>query len=85
MELITAVAQLTPDWTKRLSAVRSIVAGHIIWAWLLTIPISSATSVVIYLSMKYFIIKLNRFSAVGYHNSNCNSQFLQLPLLKISR
>jgi len=40
--------------TKRLSAVRWGVAGNIIWAWLLTIPISAAVSAVIYLSIEYF-------------------------------
>jgi PiT family inorganic phosphate transporter len=41
--------------TKRLSAVRWGVAGNIIWAWILTIPVSAAISAVIYLSIKYFI------------------------------
>ncbi len=41
--------------TKRLSAVRWGVAGNIIWAWILTIPVSAAISAVIYLSVKYFI------------------------------
>jgi PiT family inorganic phosphate transporter len=40
--------------TKRLSAVRWGVAGNIIWAWLLTIPVSAAISAAIYLSIKYF-------------------------------
>jgi PiT family inorganic phosphate transporter len=40
--------------TKRLSAVRWGVAGNIIWAWLLTIPVSAAISAVIYLSIEYF-------------------------------
>jgi len=35
--------------TKRLSAVRWGVAGNIIWAWILTIPISGVLSAVIYL------------------------------------
>ena len=38
--------------TKRLSAVRWGVAGNIIWAWILTIPISAVIS-----SMTYFICK----------------------------
>jgi PiT family inorganic phosphate transporter len=41
--------------TKRLSAVRWGVAGNIIWAWLLTIPISAIISAVIYFSVNYFI------------------------------
>ena len=40
--------------TKRLSAVRWGVAGNIIWAWLLTIPVSAGVSAVIYLSIEYF-------------------------------
>lgn len=40
--------------TKRLSAVRWGVAGNIIWAWILTIPISAFISAVIYLALKYF-------------------------------
>jgi PiT family inorganic phosphate transporter len=34
--------------TKRLSAVRWGVAGNIIWAWILTIPVSALISVCIY-------------------------------------
>jgi PiT family inorganic phosphate transporter len=41
--------------TKRLSAVRWGVAGHIIWAWILTIPISAIISAIIYFSLKYFL------------------------------
>jgi PiT family inorganic phosphate transporter len=40
--------------TKRLSAVRWGVAGNIVWAWLLTIPVSAIISVIIYLALKYF-------------------------------
>jgi PiT family inorganic phosphate transporter len=40
--------------TRRLSAVRWGVAGNIIWAWILTIPISAAISAIIYLSINYF-------------------------------
>ncbi|MEN6620189.1 MAG: inorganic phosphate transporter [Smithella sp.] len=40
--------------TKRLSAVRWGVAGNIIWAWILTIPISALISALIYLALKYF-------------------------------
>jgi len=40
--------------TTRLSAVRWGVAGNIIWAWILTIPISALISAVIYLALKYF-------------------------------
>ncbi|OGP67965.1 MAG: inorganic phosphate transporter [Deltaproteobacteria bacterium RBG_16_44_11] len=40
--------------TKRLSAVRWGVAGNIIWAWLLTIPVSAAISAIIYLAINYF-------------------------------
>ncbi len=41
--------------TKRLSAVRWGVAGNIIWAWILTIPISAAISAALFLSLKYFL------------------------------
>jgi PiT family inorganic phosphate transporter len=41
--------------TKRLSAVRWGVAGNIIWAWILTIPISASISAVTYLSLKNFL------------------------------
>jgi inorganic phosphate transporter, PiT family len=40
--------------TKRLSAVRWGVAGNIVWAWLLTIPVSAIISVIIYLALKSF-------------------------------
>jgi PiT family inorganic phosphate transporter len=42
--------------TKRLSAVRWGVAGSIIWAWILTIPISATISAITYLSLKYFFL-----------------------------
>jgi len=41
--------------TKRLSAVRWGVAGNIVWAWLLTIPISAITSAVIYFAVGFFL------------------------------
>lgn len=41
--------------TKRLSAVRWGVAGNIIWAWILTIPISAIISAIIFLSLQHFI------------------------------
>jgi inorganic phosphate transporter, PiT family len=41
--------------TKRLSAVRWGVAGNIIWAWLLTIPISAVISAIIYITVNYFV------------------------------
>jgi inorganic phosphate transporter, PiT family len=40
--------------TKRLSAVRWGVAGNIIWAWILTIPITAIISAIIYFSLKHF-------------------------------
>lgn len=40
--------------TKRLSAVRWGVAGNIVWAWVLTIPVSALISALIYLALKYF-------------------------------
>ncbi|PKN69108.1 MAG: anion permease [Deltaproteobacteria bacterium HGW-Deltaproteobacteria-10] len=41
--------------TKRLSAVRWGVAGNIIWAWILTIPVSAIISAIIYFSFKHFL------------------------------
>jgi len=41
--------------TKRLSAVRWGVAGNIIWAWILTIPVSAIISSITYLSFKHFL------------------------------
>jgi PiT family inorganic phosphate transporter len=41
--------------TKRLSAVRWGVAGNIIWAWILTIPVSATISASIYFSIKFFV------------------------------
>ncbi|PKN39384.1 MAG: anion permease [Deltaproteobacteria bacterium HGW-Deltaproteobacteria-2] len=41
--------------TKRLSAVRWGVAGNIIWAWILTIPISAFISAVTYFLISSFI------------------------------
>jgi inorganic phosphate transporter, PiT family len=40
--------------TKRLNAVRWGVAGNIVWAWVLTIPIAALISALIYLVLKYF-------------------------------
>jgi inorganic phosphate transporter, PiT family len=40
--------------TKRLNAVRWGVAGNIIWAWILTIPISALIAALIYLALKHF-------------------------------
>lgn len=40
--------------TTRLTAVRWGVAGNIIWAWILTIPIAALISAIIYLALKYF-------------------------------
>ena len=42
--------------TKRLSAVRWGVAGTIIWAWILTIPISGILSAGIYYSLKVLFV-----------------------------
>lgn len=41
--------------TKRLSAVRWGVAGSMIWAWILTIPVAAVISAALYLSIVYFI------------------------------
>ena len=41
--------------TKRLSAVRWGVAGNIVWAWILTIPISAAISAALFLGLKNFL------------------------------
>lgn len=41
--------------TKRLSAVRWGVAGNIIWAWILTIPISALLSSATYFIVSFFI------------------------------
>jgi len=41
--------------TKRLSAVRWGIAGNIIWAWILTIPVSATISAAIYFSIKFFV------------------------------
>ncbi|MBN1545752.1 MAG: inorganic phosphate transporter, partial [Syntrophaceae bacterium] len=40
--------------TKRLTAVRWGVAGNIIWAWILTIPMSALMSAFIYLCLETF-------------------------------
>jgi len=40
--------------TKRLTAVRWGIAGNIIWAWVLTIPVSGLISAAIYLSLTAF-------------------------------
>jgi PiT family inorganic phosphate transporter len=42
--------------THRLNAVRWGVAGNIIWAWILTIPISALISSIIYFLLKFFTI-----------------------------
>ena len=40
--------------TKRLTAVRWGVAGKILWAWILTIPVSALISATVYLTMENF-------------------------------
>jgi PiT family inorganic phosphate transporter len=40
--------------TKRLSAVKWGVAGRIVWAWVLTIPLAAAISAVSYLVLRWF-------------------------------
>jgi PiT family inorganic phosphate transporter len=40
--------------TTRLTAVRWGVAGNIVWAWILTIPVAALISAIIYLALKYF-------------------------------
>ncbi len=42
--------------THRLNAVRWGVAGNIVWAWILTIPIAAIISAITYLSLKYFFL-----------------------------
>lgn len=42
--------------SKRLSAVRWGVAGNIVWAWILTIPISAVISSAIYFFIKFVIL-----------------------------
>ncbi len=41
--------------TRRLSAVKWGVAGRIVWAWVLTIPISAAIAALAYLVVSRFI------------------------------
>jgi PiT family inorganic phosphate transporter len=38
--------------TKRLTAVRWGIAGNIIWAWVLTIPLTALMSAIFYFSLK---------------------------------
>ena len=40
--------------TKRLSAVKWGLAGRIVWAWILTIPLAAATSAVSYFVLRRF-------------------------------
>jgi PiT family inorganic phosphate transporter len=40
--------------TKRLTAVRWGIAGNILWAWILTIPISAVLSAVVFLLLTFF-------------------------------
>lgn len=42
--------------TKRLSAVRWGVAGSIVWAWILTMPIAAFISAITYLGLKPFFV-----------------------------
>ena len=41
--------------TKRLSAVKWGVAGRIVWAWVLTIPIAAAVAAICYLAVSHFL------------------------------
>ena len=41
--------------TRRLSAVKWGVAGRIVWAWVLTIPISAAVAALCYLVVSIFL------------------------------
>ncbi|MEN6623441.1 MAG: inorganic phosphate transporter, partial [Smithella sp.] len=42
--------------TKRLSAVRWGVAGNIIWAWILTIPVSAIIAALTYFLLNFFLV-----------------------------
>ncbi|HOC60231.1 MAG TPA: inorganic phosphate transporter [Smithellaceae bacterium] len=41
--------------TKRLSAVRWGVAGNIVWAWILTIPMAAVIAAITFWSLKHFV------------------------------
>jgi PiT family inorganic phosphate transporter len=41
--------------TKRLTAVRWGIAGEIVWAWILTIPLAAALSAVLFLLLNLVI------------------------------
>ncbi|MEO7973474.1 MAG: inorganic phosphate transporter, partial [Thermoanaerobaculia bacterium] len=41
--------------TKRLSAVKWGVAGRIVWAWVLTIPISATVAAACYFAVSRFL------------------------------
>ena len=43
--------------TRRLSAVRWGVAGQIVWAWILTIPISAFIAAVVYYVLSFVGLK----------------------------
>ena len=44
--------------TKRLTAVRWGVAGKILWAWILTIPVSALISATVYLTLENFFVNI---------------------------
>jgi PiT family inorganic phosphate transporter len=41
--------------TKRLSAVRWGVTTNLLWAWILTIPVSSVLAAITYFIVKFFL------------------------------
>jgi len=53
---IAGIPVSTTHTTKRLSAVRWGVAGSIVWAWILTMPLSAIISAITYLALKYFFL-----------------------------
>jgi PiT family inorganic phosphate transporter len=41
--------------TKRLSAVRWGVTTNLLWAWILTIPVSGVLAAIVYYIVQYFV------------------------------
>ena len=52
IELLIVVAIIGVGATRRLSAVKWGVAGTIVWAWVLTIPLSAAVAAVMYFALR---------------------------------
>jgi inorganic phosphate transporter, PiT family len=52
---VTTTAIMGVGASKRISAVRWLLASHILWAWVITLPISALMGAIMTLVIKWFM------------------------------